>query len=229
MRRKICLRRVADSLPDTKKMVKTRAKLGSHTFKSPGYAGNDAQMRTGPQDYREIGRTDVNALKNNGRSAVQTSARSRYAGNPARTHLRGFKKWEMDHILSRNTFPLNGLDIPWLSRTGYSQIYETGALTLFPKELGHRNLQASRNGDDFIVHQIAFLIFNSRNRAAIQKNASHGQPSSQIFLRDRWFAPQPSLSDSTANNIFGCRPSRFLHGHVECTRQNVAKKSGGFV
>src|SRR5436309_15500455 len=76
------------------------------------------------------------------------------------------------------------------------------ASPVLAKELGHRSFEASSDGGDLVVHDVALAALNPRNRCLVQSNAFGSQPPREIILGHWRAAPQASLTNSPARYIF---------------------------
>lgn len=81
----------------------------------------------------------------------------------------------------------------------------------FSEEPSDRDLQTASQGDDFIIHEVARLIFNPRNRGLVHRNPSGGHPAGEVVLGHSRLALQASLSHPSPDNVPLLRLPGFLH------------------
>ncbi len=71
--------------------------------------------------------------------------------------------------------------------------------------------QALCDGDDFVIHQVSFLVFDARDGAAINENAFSGQFAGQVFLGDVWSGLSAHISDLRPDQVSSRCFAGFLH------------------
>jgi hypothetical protein len=95
---------------------------------------------------------------------------------------------------------------------------KTGWISIrFAEEPSDRNFERFGDCRQLIVHQVACMVFDSRNCSLIDADAARRQSASQILLGNRRLALQTSLTDPSTNNISLRKLGGLLHQHVDFT------------
>lgn len=69
------------------------------------------------------------------------------------------------------------------------------------KKLGDRRFQTSCDRNNFVVHEVARLVFDPGNGAAVKQNAARSEPPAQILLSDGRADFQPGSQDILPDHI----------------------------